>query len=271
MCFKKISEWLKPDPTVPIVPGKHEALMFAINDYQGSSNDLRGCLNDQDNIIENILSKYYPEFNIHRYRDREVTKRQFKDVLAQCVDALDENDSLFVHYSGHGTYGVDPYHREEDGYSEALYLYDGTVWDYEIADIMSRVPQNALVIMAFDSCHSGGSATRYKRKRKNNNYLKNRYIQTQEIKPGIKHRKSVLRDVAINRNFIFYAGCQEDQYSADAFIEGQYCGAFTWAWVKSFAKYKTYQQWCDNTVYLLKDFEQVPLIIGPQLDRKVFT
>jgi metacaspase-1 len=259
MCFKKL--FSKEDP---IMPTKDEALLFAINNYPGSANDLRGCINDQVNITENLLKKYYPEFKIHTYKDRQVTGQKFLSELSRYIHALQAGDRLFIHYSGHGTQGADPYHTEADGYSEALYLYDGTLWDYQIAEVLAFIPPGALVIMAFDSCHAGGSVTRKR------NYLKNRYVQTQDINPAIGRRKSAIRETTQHRNFIFFAGCQESQYSADAFIEGDYNGAFTWAWVKTFSRFMTYRQWCDSAVKILENYEQIPIVIGSELNRTVF-
>lgn len=256
MCFKKL-----------FAPDKHyakTALLFAINDYPGSANDLRGCLNDQA-AIKSFLKSYYPEFHVYEYKNKQVTTFRFLEKLAYHVERLSAGEFLFVSYSGHGTQGIDPHHREEDGYSEALYLYDGSLWDYEIAEILQLVPEGATVVISFDSCFSGGSATRM------NSYRKERYVETQEIKPQVRKRQSMLKDVS--HKFILFAGCQEDQVSMDAWIGDRYCGAFTYFWLASYDIDYTYQSWIDRTIAAINEFEQIPMLIGNDniKNKKIFT
>jgi hypothetical protein len=67
MCFKKIIAWFnKPDPIPEPIPDpipdpipepcarKRYALLFGINNYPGSANDLQGCIHD----IEDVLKKF---------------------------------------------------------------------------------------------------------------------------------------------------------------------------------------------------------------------
>jgi len=260
MCFRKL--FGKPDPLLPELPytGK-TALLFAVNNYPGSANDLRGCLNDQENIEKNIFGKYLPDFHIYKYSDSQVTSYRFLLELKKYIKLLRNGDVLFISYSGHGTQGVDPYHTEADGYSEALYLYDGCLWDYELAPILKMIPEGARVILSFDSCFSGGAV-------RGRNYLKPRFVQTCDV-TGIKKRASFLRNVS--DRFILFAGCREYQTAADAFIDGDYNGAFTYYWVGCFEADMTYTEWINETIYDIRKFEQVPVLTGNNLDNKVFT
>jgi len=260
MCFRK---WFnKPDPLPDEQPYTgRTALLFAINDYPGKLNDLRGCLNDQENIEKNLFGRYYPDFQLYKYSDSQVTSYRFLLELKKFIKLLRFGDVLFISYSGHGTQGVDPYHTEADGYSEALYLYDGCLWDYDLASILRLIPEGARVILSFDSCFSAGAV-------RGRNYLKPRFVQTHDV-TGIKRRASFLRDVS--DRFILFAGCQEYQTAADAHIDGQYCGAFTHYWVDCFEPDMTYREWIDETIYDIRKFEQVPVLTGNNLDNKVFT
>ena len=66
---------------------------------------------------------------------------------------------------------------------------------------------------------------------------------------------------------ILVTGCRDTQTSADAFINGRYNGALTFALVDAIRKTKgrlTYRQWHDRTAEVLKarKFEQVPQLEG---------
>ena len=84
MCFKR---WFsKPDPD-PVIYGEKTALLFGINNYPGDGNDLAGCLNDiQD--VEAKLKELWPEFQVRKFRDSEVTRKRFKDEVTAAIAAL---------------------------------------------------------------------------------------------------------------------------------------------------------------------------------------
>ncbi len=73
------------------------------------------------------------------------------------LDAADENDLLFVYFSGHGGRIPDDDPGEEaDGFDEALFLYDSAyISDDALEQYLARVPMRRIVVMV-DSCFSGG-------------------------------------------------------------------------------------------------------------------
>jgi hypothetical protein len=68
-------------------PTNRRALLFAINDYPGSENDLNGCINDI-NDLEKKLNKDFPGFNIIKYKDSEVTVDRFISTLSNAISVL---------------------------------------------------------------------------------------------------------------------------------------------------------------------------------------
>ncbi|TSA51968.1 MAG: hypothetical protein D4R45_07710 [Planctomycetaceae bacterium] len=254
MCFKKIFEWLKPDPVIlDPINAQLALLSFGIDDYPGTQNDLDECLHDLD-IARDKLIKYWPDFLIKRFEDDQVTRRFFKDQLAEalkqhwdtvimfmdccfsedntrnpgngkvrfvplekkfkfrkirksfiraiemkwiafsacqdyqtaadgCFTPLSMNElkpdityrqwaeatkkkiaksgfkqisemqgpdclldkkvfsdkTLMIQYSGHGTYGQDYNHDEEDGQDEMMYVFDGCIVDDELSEILSVI------------------------------------------------------------------------------------------------------------------------------------
>jgi len=254
MCFKNCKWFHKPDPGT--TGAKKMALLFAINNYPGSANDLNGCLNDQRDI-GNFLQRNYPDFVVKKFSDSEVTGSKFSTECKNQILSMSEGDELLIGYSGHGTYGTNPNGTEADGYIEALYLYDGPFWDYEFKEILQAIPDGAKVIIALDSCFSAGSTRLLKAD------ARIRYVQIQDINPDIRIRRSFVRSDEMK--YILFAGCGERQTSADAFIDNEYHGAFTYYWLKAWERTYKYRQWSDKTAELIaetNEFDQIPEIIG---------
>lgn len=72
-------------------------------------------------------------------------------------DSADENDLLFVYFSGHGGRVPDDDPGEEaDGFDEALFLYDSAYISDDAFELyLANVPMKRIVVMV-DSCFSGG-------------------------------------------------------------------------------------------------------------------
>ena len=248
------------DITIP-PPGKRTILSFAINDYN-EANDLKGCINDQKNIVKTI-KKNFPEFIVHKYQNKEVTKKNFLSKVTEAILLLEKRDILFVHYSGHGTQVPDLSGDEADGYDEALYLYDGPLTDDDLNEVLQYIPEKTTVILVFDSCFSGTST---------------RDLQVGRFKPidgTLPERKVVKKKVGrTNMKWIAFSGCSEDQVSYDAFIDGKFNGAFTYYFMKAISRGITYKEWYDKVRQYLpnSDYDQIPLLEGdPNLiDRIIF-
>jgi len=87
-----------------------------------------------------------------------------------------------------------------------------------------------------------------------------RFVETQDVR-GMKKRASFLRDVS--DRFVMFAGCQEEQTAADAYINGSYNGAFTYFWIDAFEPGMTYAEWIYMTQReMVGVYEQTPLLIG---------
>lgn len=259
MCFKK---WFsKPDPPFE---GKRRALLFAINDYYGAGSDLNGCLNDQRDVKQ-TLESLYPGFAIRALRDADVTVSRVMTELTKAVYTLVEGDFLLVHYSGHGTQTYDPHGDEEDGYDEALYVYDGMVTDDVLRGILMKIPVGATVLLMLDSCFSG-TATREM------HCGKSKFMPNPNLPP---RKKRAVKTPIEEMNWIVLSGCREDQTSADAYINGEYHGAFTYYALKSLVPGVTYTTWETALHRYLPNayYDQYPTLEGKSslLNKVIFT
>jgi len=114
--------------------------------------------------------------------------------------------------------------------------WDGTyIVDDEIGKIFKKIPKGARLEVFLDSCHSG-TATRQMRLPEEDVpggvTLKQRYlpppvdIRCREEEGLPVHR--LLKGVTNPLSHVLFAGCRENQTSADAYINKAFNGAFTY-------------------------------------------
>jgi hypothetical protein len=251
--------WFKKSE--PVVQGKKKtALLFAINDYKGSQNDLNGCIHDQDNM-EKMLNKNFPGFIIKKFKNSEVTRGCFISEVSRAIKELKSGDVLIVHYSGHGCQVLDTHGDDKDGYDEAIYLYDGAVIDDDIGYELRNIPEGAVVCLMFDSCFSG-TVTRILNSSKHP--AKNRFMP---INDEPLRKNKTIRIPKEEMKHVVYSGCQEYETSADAWVNGQYEGIFTHYALKVLEPSMTYKQWIEAINKQLPNsiYKQTPTMEGNEL------
>ena len=100
-----------PSPTPDVVVVKEaskKALLVGINKYQLQDADLRGCINDVENMRDVLINiyRFNPE-NIRVLTDYRATKRDILSRLHWLIDDSVNGDELVFHYSGHGCFTGD--------------------------------------------------------------------------------------------------------------------------------------------------------------------
>ena len=245
--------WKKKPPVIPIT-GNKVALLFAINDYLGKDNDLKGCLNDIDDV-EKKLNSEFPGFQIRKFKDSEVTTYRFISEIESVLNSTAK--FLYIHYSGHGT--QIPSASEPNGYNEALYLHNGPLIDDKIYELQQKTQDNMKVTAKFDSCFSGDLGSRFFA------YTRvNRFLQMPGI-PLMRKPVNRLAKTDPGQKWIIFSACGEEQVASDAWFNGRSNGAFTFLDLKSYVVYTKNSEEITNVKDLLfhKDFEQVPELSGP--------
>lgn len=222
-----------------------KALLVGINDYQGIS-DLAGCINDVRNMRE-ILRNYYGFRNndIRILVDSRATKNNILVRLNWMVENARSGDVLVFHFAGHGSQIRDRDGDElRDRLDELLCPYDmnwdGTfILDDDLDRIFRGLPDGVLLEVILDCCHSGSGTDLASSRSVEfgfDNPVKLRYLPPPyDIACRYEGEEHIL---ASSRGFrsesrstgkhVLWAGCQEDQKSADAYIDGEPHGAFTY-------------------------------------------
>ncbi|KAG5363747.1 Metacaspase-1 [Yarrowia sp. B02] len=146
--------------------GKKKALLIGCN-YIGSSNALRGCINDVHNLQRYLVQRagYKPDDMVILTDDQRdqrsiPTKQNILQACQWLVKGAQPNDSLVFHFSGHGGQEKDLDGDEDDGYDECIYPVDfqraGSIIDDVLHDILVKtLPPGCRLTALFDSCHSG--------------------------------------------------------------------------------------------------------------------
>ncbi|EON95689.1 putative caspase domain-containing protein [Phaeoacremonium minimum UCRPA7] len=146
--------------------GRRKALLIGIN-YFGQDGELRGCINDARNVSSFLIERYgYKREDMVVLTDDQTnammqpTKQNILRAMSWLVQGAQANDSLFLHYSGHGGQTADLDGDEQDGTDEVIYPVDfrqaGHIVDDEIHHWVVKPLQAGVRLTAiFDSCHSG--------------------------------------------------------------------------------------------------------------------
>jgi hypothetical protein len=215
------------------------ALLVGIN-YVGTKNELRGCINDIDNVAAHLQSaRGYPSNSFIVMSDvstRKPTRANILSAFKELLQGVRSGDELWFHYSGHGALQRDTNGDEESGADSCICPLDfnqsGFITDDVIRSALAAlVPAGARLYVILDSCHSGtGCDLRYKHD--DSSYLiaaaaplpaaydPNAWALRQTSYEYKRHAKT-------GGEVFCISGCQDSQTSADAYLAGKPSGALT--------------------------------------------
>jgi hypothetical protein len=226
-----------------------KALCVGINvfkNYPGAT--LQGCVNDVDDISKVLKSHLgFSENEITRLTNEQATKVNIMNNLRSIVaEARDGKLSYLVFsLSSHGTQVPDITGEEPDRADEAFCPHDlaqaGNQWDKnhiilddELNQLMLQIPNNVLVEVVLDTCHSGTGL-------KGIDMLlerRPRFLPPPSLEAFLEVENRTLRGMPhhiVDKGLthqILWAACRADQTSADARIGGSWHGAFTYFFCK---------------------------------------
>ena len=247
MCFKKKS--------ISWPHSNRVALLFAINDYPGTANDLSCCIADLELSTSRLGAL---GFQIREFRDNQATRKQFREQLTYAFTNAVAGDYIWIDYSGHGSNVPDRNGDEPDGRDETLYLYDGNFLDDETDALCKLIPEGVTVVFFLDSCFSG-TATRLR----NGEVRRVRYMPP---KYYVSDYKRIKRAIPPDYNRIVISACLENEPAEEGVI-GENCNGVAHAYL--WATYKpgeTWDEWFKRLQMYVpnKNFSQTPLLECPE-------
>ncbi len=200
-------------------------------------NALNGCIPDAW-LAEKKMTPYLTR--VIMFLDSLVIKKDIRNEI-RTKEILDENDILFITNSSHGTQVPDQNGDEANFYDEAIY-WDTTYTDDEFKEDISGL--KCWIVFANDACFSGDFADL-----KSTIYRKPRFIQLFDIPKTAKKRLFAKGAKTAYPKLLYFSGCGEEEYSYDAYINGQFNGAFSYYFWKAFDQLKvhinSYKDWYD--------------------------
>jgi hypothetical protein len=263
------------------------AFLVGINKYRIPGADLRGCVNDVNDLSAALVECHgFKKSDITVVSDLAATKKAMEAGIKALLRDSKKGDVALIHYSGHGSNVPDDNGDESDGRDEILCPTD-LDWDDPMRDdwlrkTLDTVRDGVHLTVIMDCCHSG---TNTRAIVPPDAPVKERYLPSPFSLKAVESGRSAPRKVSseMRRSSkaarkardivkadlpeVLITGCRDTQTSADAFINGRYNGALTFALVQAMRKAKgklTYKQLHDSAAAELKKrkFEQVPQLEG---------
>lgn len=233
------------------------ALLVGINYLSLPSGQLNGCINDVNKMKHILINKYgYQDKNIKMLTDHHFDKPTYTNIMNELNNLLEKakfcNEIMF-HYSGHGSYITDDNCDEDDKKDECLVPLDYEQNGFITDDIIKQIFVDKLVstcnaTIIIDACHSG---TCFDLPFKWNK-------QTEQWETQNNTNVS-------NKNIIMLSGCKDSQTSSDAYLNGEYKGAMTFA-LTSVLEHNNYKiSWKILLTEMHKLLEQKHFSQKPQL------
>lgn len=197
-----------------------KALIIGIN-YIGTSSLLNGCINDAKSIEtylkENDFSSIVlltDETNI------KPTKLNILNELKNILETSNKNDTIFLFYSGHGSYTLDRNGDELDGYDELIIPLDfNYIIDDDIKAIINSYGKpDTNFIALFDCCNSGTA-------------LDLKYQILEKLNYDDITENTMVSETPCN--VLFISGCRDEQVSIETTINNETQGLMTWSFLQT--------------------------------------
>lgn len=207
------------------------ALLIGIN-YRGTTSELNGCINDVRNVKAYLKRECgYSESDITVLTENGVAPTK-KTILKELKKLLKSGaESMFLHYSGHGSHINDFDCDESDGQDECLVPLDfakkGMITDDKIKSLLAEyLKANSTLFAVFDCCHSGSACDLpyniYKRLGK--------YVMVKDNPSSYKKISGIA---------VMLSGCTDKQTSMDSYEEGQSQGALSYCFLQAMKEVTT--------------------------------
>ncbi len=270
-----------------------KALLVGLNAYPNPSNSLRGCLNDvlqMSRVLQEGFGFDDPR-QIRVLTDQRATTAAIKDRLHWLLDGAVAGDVLVFHYSGHGAQVRDRHGDElDDDLDEIICPYDldwdDPFTDDDLHDCLRSLTAGVNLTVVLDCCHSGtglrdaGAPGEFPARSKcicppvDIRHRIGPHIEDlgpaqrltmTRARTELQLRRFGTRSAAAGATLL--AACRSDQVSADAWIDGDFHGAFTFFLCQAVQEQRfelTYEALITRTRELLRShrYDQVPQLEG---------
>jgi hypothetical protein len=255
------------------------ALCVGINDYPGTWSDLAGCVNDAADWKDALERR---GFEVERLLDRAATRQSLIASLRRLVGISRPGDIIVFQFSGHGSWIPDEDGDEPDLRDEVLCPHDiaqgKPLTDDDLHGIFSERRAGVRIVLIADSCHSG-TVSRFRRApaadrgRTRVRFLPPRcFLRGASLRALPRRGSRRAGSPPGRRSALLLSGCQETEFSYDAFFRGRPNGAFTHAALRALSSLRpgaTYLDWYQAIRRALPTAEhpQTPSLYGSAAEK----
>ena len=236
------------------------ALCIGINDYPGTGSDLSGCVNDANDWAAELRAR---GFEVELLLDQNATGDAIRSAIQGMLARAKKGSLVVITNSAHGSFQVDEDGDEEDGMDECWCPYDivenGPIIDDELNALFERRRKSVRLVVISDSCHSG-TVSRLARDEDavgpdgaTSPAPAVRFLAPEVFVKELQHRShGGLADRRFTasppgrNSALLLSGCQDAEYSYDAWFAGRPNGAFTHTALRvlrSLPSDATYEEW----------------------------
>jgi hypothetical protein len=220
---------------IPTRAPKKRALLVGCN-YQGTSHELAGCINDVQNYKQWIASHGFGN-EVRVLDDSPDTDKAHQSTffnicqgIQWLIEGAQPGDTLLFTFSGHGSSIPDKLGQELDYQNEVIIPTDyerfGALIDDKLRVMMvDPLPAGVNLIVVADCCMSGTVLD-----------LKYKVASAEWKEDGkvIRAQITAQKNCPETKcNVVCFSGCDDGNYSADTYEDGMPQGAFSWAFLKS--------------------------------------
>jgi hypothetical protein len=240
---------------------------------------LSGCVNDARDWGKE-LKKH--GFVLTTVLNKDATGKGIRAAINNTISGAKSGELVVIQYSGHGSFVPDIDGDEPDGTDECLCPYDinskGPITDDEVSAMFAARAQGVRIVMISDSCHSGTVArfapitTPRTMKSKDAPIRKVRFLPPAAFLSTKAVNKLGVRSMRPasppgRHQSLLMSGCQDTEYSYDAWFEGRANGAFTFVALRELAKLPAtakYKDWFARVRQALpsQQYPQTPNLYG---------
>ena len=217
-----------------------KTLEVGINLYELANANLSGCVQDTiDNWNWNKANLNLDDSALTTLTDADATKANWVDALKTIISRAVSGDILLLNWSCHGTTATAMGDFSGD-YTDALCPHDtnldatnpadqNLLTNVEIHQILSTVAPGVIIDITSDSCHSSNQidARDMLWPQHKSRLFPGSPVRHQNQKRVFPFTSRSIGNASGLPNVGFRSGCGLNETSADAFINGKHCGAFT--------------------------------------------
>ncbi len=211
------------------------SLHVGINDYPGAP--LQGCVNDARDWEALCRDLGYHTTTL---LNGDATRLRILETLEGLIAQARFGDRIVFTYSGHGSWIPDTSGDEPDGRDEVLCAVDfdrgGLINDDDIQRLVQSRRFGVRITIVSDSCHSG-SVNRFAQPtpRLAEMGLDRRvrflppvaFLHGEAFRAAQRVEARAITAPRLKSGSVLFSGCDDEEYSYDAFIDGKFNGAFT--------------------------------------------